>query len=312
MEKLKGIDISEFNGNIDFKKVKDQVDFVYIRATYGRFGIDKRFKEYTEECIENNIPFGFYYYSYATTEELAEDEVKFFLQIINKYKEKSSYPCMIDMEDADSYKLEHRDPSKEVLTKICIKACEKIIEDKMSPIIYASADWFKNRLIEKDLEKYMKWIAWWDTEEDKIEKEKYSIWQYSSKGQISGISSKYVDLNYSFIDFYKIKEYVLNVSKINYIKARTGLQDLSIQFISCYKWGQDLLNKLFDGLKRTDKIEKKEISIKEKAKEIQKYFKLEAKTMNYLTCYIYSDELLQKLYISITNEGINVIVENET
>ena len=312
MENLKGIDISEFNGNIDFKKVKDQVDFIYIRATYGRFGIDKKFKDYVEGCIENDIPFGFYYYSYAISEEQAEDEVKFFLQIIEKYKEKITYPCMIDMEDADSYKLEHGDPSKEILTKICIKACEKIIEDKLSPIIYASADWFKNRLNEKDLEKYMKWIAWWETSEDKIEKEKYQIWQYTAKGKIEGIGSKYVDLDYSFIDFYKIKEYVLNVSKINLIKAKTGLQDLTIQFISCYKWGQDLLNKLFDGLNKKEKLEKKELSLKDKGKEIQKYFKLETKTMNYLSCYIYSDELLQKLYNSITNEGINVITENET
>lgn len=233
---IKGIDISEFNGDIDFKKVKKQVDFVYIRATYGRFGIDKRFKEYVKGCIDNNIPFSFYYYSYAVSKELAEDEVKFFLQIINPYKEKITFPVAIDMEDSDSYKYNHGNPSKEVLTDICAVACDKIAENKLSPIIYANADWFKNKLDEEKLSRYMKWIAWWNVEEEKIDKEKYHIHQYSSKGQIDGISSKYVDLNYSYVDFITLKEYVLNVSKINFIKAKTLLSDLDLQFLSCYKW----------------------------------------------------------------------------
>lgn len=300
MENLKGIDISEFNGNIDFKKVKEQVDFIYIRATYGRFGIDKKFKDYAEGCIENNIPFGFYYYSYAVNEDHAEDEAKFFMQMTDKYKDKASFPYMIDMEDSDSYKLEHGNPDKEMLTKICIKACEKIIEYNQTPIIYASADWFKNRLDESKIQNYMKWIAWWNCEEEKIDKTKFTIWQYSSKGHIEGISSKYVDLDYSFVDFVKIKTYIENVTKINFIKSKTGLQDLDIQYISCYKWGQDLLNKLHDGLTKGTKIERNASSMKDKQKAIQKYFNLEVKTINYLIYYIYSDELFQKLYNSIT------------
>jgi lysozyme len=233
---LKGIDVSEFNGNINFKKLKDEVDFVYIRATYGRYGIDKRFKEYTKGCIENNIPFSFYFYSYATSVELASDEVKFFLQMINPYKEKIIFPVAIDMEDSDGYKIEHGNPSKEVLTNICIVACEKISENKLTPIIYASADWFKNRLEEEKIKNYMKWIAWWGTDEKNIDKEKYQIWQHSSKGNLEAVSSKYVDLNYSFVDFITLKQYLLNVSKINFIKSKTLFSDLDIQYLSCYKW----------------------------------------------------------------------------
>lgn len=233
--KLKGIDISEFNGNIDFKKLKKEVDFVYIRATYGRFGLDKRMKEYVEGCIKYEIPFSFYYYSYATNEELASDEVKFFLQAINKYKERLIFPVMIDMEDSDSYKLNHGNPSKEVLTNICIVACEKIAEAKLTPIIYANADWFNHKLDLEKLKNYMKWIAWWETEETNIDKEKFQIWQYSSKGEIDGIKGK-VDLDYSFVDFISLSQYIKNVSMINFIKSKTFLSDLDIQFLSCYKW----------------------------------------------------------------------------
>lgn len=232
---LKGIDISEFNGSIDFKKLKKEVDFVYIRATYGRFGLDKRMKEYAEGCIKYEIPFSFYYYSYATTKELASDEVKFFLQAINKYKEKLIFPVMIDMEDSDSYKLNHGNPSKELLTDICIVACEKIAEEKLSPIIYANADWFNHKLDLEKLKNYMKWIAWWETAETNIDKEKYQIWQYSSKGEINGIKGK-VDLDYSFVDFISLSQYIKNVSMINFIKSKTFLNDLDVQYLSCYKW----------------------------------------------------------------------------
>ena len=96
-QKLRGIDISEFNGRIDFAKIKTQVDYVYIRATYGRYGIDKRFKEYVEGCIKNQIPFSFYYYSYATDVKKAEEEVIFFLDTIKEYKENITFPLCIDM-----------------------------------------------------------------------------------------------------------------------------------------------------------------------------------------------------------------------
>ena len=235
MEKLKGIDISEFNGDIDFKKVKNEVDFVYIRATFGRFGIDKRFKEYTSECIKNKIPFGFYYYSYAVDIETAKAEVKFFLEQIKEYKELICYPCMIDMEDSDGYKQKHGNPDKKILSDICILACEEIAKNNISPIIYASSDWFKNRLDEEKLSGFMKWIAWWETDEKNIDSKKYSIWQYSSKGEINGIKGR-VDLDYSFVNFALLKKYVENITKINLIKSKILLNDLEIQYFSSYRW----------------------------------------------------------------------------
>lgn len=310
---LKGIDISEFNGNIDFTKVKKQVDFIYIRATYGRFGIDKRFKEYVKGCIENEIPFGLYYYSYAVSKDLAEEEVKFFLQNIEPYKEKITFPCMIDMEDSDAYKLNNGNPSKEVLTDICVISCEEISKNNLTPIIYASADWFNNKLDEEKLSKYMKWVAWWNADETKIDKSKYHMWQYSSKGFITGIQSKNVDLDYSFIDFISLKAYVLNISKINFIKSRTLLPDLDIQYLSCYKWGQDLINKIYFGLKEKSKIDKEDdISSEKQSKIIQKFFDLETKTMNYLSFYIHHVRLLQLLYNAITKEGNIVTIVDKT
>lgn len=302
---LKGIDISEFNGEIDFQKVKKEVDFIYIRATYGRFGTDKKFKEYTEGCIKNEIPFGFYYYSYAVDKEKAQEEVNFFLETISEYKEKISFPVAIDMEDSDGYKLKNGNPSKEILTEICKLVCDEIIKESLIPIIYANADWFKNRLDEEELKPYMKWLAWWTDDETKIDKTKYIMWQNSSKGKINGIKSN-VDLDISFVDFIKLKEYVKNIQKINYIKSRTLFQDLVIQYFSCYKWGQDLINKLYIGLKDKDKIVKKDLKLEDKKKEIKKFFNFEQKTIDYISVFIHAEDTFNILYNCITENLIEV------
>lgn len=303
MEKLKGIDISEFNGDIDFKKVKKEVDFIYIRATYGRFGIDKRFKEYAEECINNKIPFGFYYYSYAVDLETAEAEVKFFIEQIKEYKDKMIFPAMIDMEDSDGYKYNHGNPNKDILSDIVVVASEKLAENSISPIIYASADWFKNRLDDKKLEGLMKWIAWWETDEANIDVKKYSIWQYSSKGKVSGIKGN-VDLDYSFVNFILLKRYVENISKINYIKSKTLLNDLEIQYLSSYKWGQDLIDKLYSGIDKPKIEHNEKLDYDKKLKAVGKFFNLELKTINYLHYFIKSEEMISKLYNSISKENV--------
>ena len=173
--KLKGVDISEFNGTIDFKKLKEEVDFVIIRATFGRFGTDKKLTENANGCIKYDIPFGFYFYSYATDETRALDEVKFFLEKVKPYKEKATFPFVIDMEDSDFYKKENGNPSKEEMTNICIKSLEALKEQKLIPMIYANKDWFENRLNFEKLTPYLKWLAWWNNEaEKKVDKETFT------------------------------------------------------------------------------------------------------------------------------------------
>lgn len=296
-DKLKGIDISEFNGVIDFKKVKSQVDFIMIRATFGRFGVDKKFEENVKACIKYDIPFGFYYYSYAIDEKRAIDEVNFFLEKVKPYKEKATFPFVIDMEDSDFYKKENGNPTKEELTNICIKACEIIKSHKLIPMIYANKDWFENKLDLEKLSPYYKWLAWWINKAvDEIDKKQYSILQYSAKGIIEGIKEQ-VDLNYSFVDFKKAKEYIDTISKINYIKLVSGLEDITIQFLSCYKWGKSLIEKIYKRLlqEKTERNPKANYS-----KAVQKEYNLEAKTIEFLSNYLYADDLFKKLYFACT------------
>ena len=292
---IKGIDISELNGIIDFKKVKeDDIDFVMIRASYGRFKEDKAFKRNIEGALKVGLKVGIYYYSYALTEEQGKEEVNFMLKTIAPYKDKITYPVCIDMEDSDKYKEKNGFPANETLANICKYATEQIATSGYYPLVYASASWFNERLCNLPAT-IGKWIAWWNVKEDKIDKTKYMLWQYSSEGKVAGIGTK-VDLNYSFQEFDKLISYLNNIKKIQEIKLKTGLEDISIQFMSCYKHGQDLINKIYLGLQKIKLRNPKENNIH---KIVQKYFGLEDKTIVYLENYCYAESLFLKLYRAI-------------
>ena len=299
--KLKGIDISEYNGFIDFEKLKDEVDFIIIRATFGRFGVDKLFKRNVEQAIKHNIPFGLYYYSYALNIEQGKEEVSFFIETTKEYLEKASYPCFIDMEDADSYKKDHGNPDGKVLTEICKNACSEIASQKVFTGIYANKNYFENILIQDELKGFIKWLAWWNDEADfKIDKSQYSMLQYSSKGKLKSIKGD-VDVNYSYIDYKKAKDYVESVAKIQVIKLQTGLEDLTMQFLSCYKYGVFLIDKIFTRLGK-EKIKRETLGAEKLKNVIRKEFNLETKTISFLSLYVYGDFLFEKLYNAISED----------
>ena len=93
---LKGIDVSEHQGRINWEQVKGHVDFVMLRAGYGRNNIDKQFIRNIEECNRLGIPVGIYWFSYAWNEEMARNEAKYVLEAIKPYK--IDYPISYDLE----------------------------------------------------------------------------------------------------------------------------------------------------------------------------------------------------------------------
>lgn len=300
---MKGIDISEFNGIIDFDKVVKEVDYVMIRAGFGaRTKLNKPAKEdkllrkNIEGCLKVGLPFGIYYYSYALDEKEAKDEVSFILSTIKDYKDLVSFPVAIDMEDADSYKKNSGFPTNEVLCNICKIACDSIGNAGYYPIIYANLDYFTHYLKEDSVKKYNKWLAWWSNEAiSKVDREKYQMLQYSSIGKVDGIGSN-VDMNESFVEYNKLILYLNNIKKIQEIKIMTGLEDLSIQYMSCYKFGNFLIEKIYRRLKEERKTFNKKDDIH---RVVQKEYGLEDRTINYLENYIYNEQLFLKLYRAI-------------
>lgn len=297
--KLKGVDISEFQGDVDFKKLKEDVDFVIIRATFGRFGVDKKFERNVKECLKHGVPFGFYYYSYAVDEKTGKEEANFFVKTTKEYLNKCSFPCFIDMED-DVYKKEHGNPTGEILTNICINAIEIITNEKVLAGIYANKTYF-DKILQKDkLQNVIKWLAWWSNKaEEVINKNEFVMLQYSSKGNVAGIQGK-VDLNFAFCDFVRLKEYLESIAKIQTIKLMTGLNDLNMQYLSCYKWGKFLIDKIYQRLLK-EKIKRETLDMVKLKNVIKKEYGLEEKTIDFISYFIHSDFVFEALYNAISN-----------
>lgn len=198
---IKGIDVSENNGDIDMSAIKEAgIDFVIIRIGYGKnqSQIDKKFKVNYENAIKNNIPVGIYLYSYATNIVDAEKEAKLVLNNIKGIK--IEYPIFIDMEDADDYKAK-RNVSNETCIDICEKFCLEIENAGYYAGIYANLDWLNNRINSSKLDRFDKWVAQWNS--TCTYKKNYGMWQYSNKGKVNGIKGN-VDLNYAIYDYLNI------------------------------------------------------------------------------------------------------------
>ena len=192
----KGIDVSYHNGTIDWKRVKQsEVEYAIIRCGYGtndKNQDDKKWEENVKGCIDNNIPYGVYLYSYADTVEKASSEADHAIRLLQGKKFK--YPVYYDLEeDAIRKKL-----SKTEIANIAKTFCNKLSAKGYTVGIYANKDWFTNYLTDSCFNNWTKWVAQYNTVCNY--KGKYDMWQCSSTGRVPGISGN-VDLNYSYSPF---------------------------------------------------------------------------------------------------------------
>ena len=98
MAEIKGIDVSRWNGNIDWKTVANYgMGFAILRITEQGNIVDSTFEPNYKGCIENQIPVGVYKYSYATTIAQIKDEANVVIKTMNKRK--LDYPVFLDIED---------------------------------------------------------------------------------------------------------------------------------------------------------------------------------------------------------------------
>ena len=192
----KGIDVSYHNGTIDWKRVKQsEVEYAIIRCGYGtndKSQDDKKWEENVKGCIDNNIPYGVYLYSYADTVEKASSEADHAIRLLQGKKLK--YPVYYDLEQD---KL-HDKISKQTIADIAQTFCDKLSAKGYTVGIYANKDWFTNYLTDSRFNNWTKWVAQYNTVCNY--KGKYDMWQCSSTGRVPGISGN-VDLNYSYSPF---------------------------------------------------------------------------------------------------------------
>lgn len=198
---IKGIDVSSYQGKIDWKKVSDYgMGFVLIRITEAGNAIDSQFENNYAGCTKYNIPIGVYKYSYARTISEAQNEAKKIIQVLNGRK--IQYPIWYDLEWNNQRVL-----GSENVHKLA-EAFEKVVTAAGYKFgIYCNVDWYSN-FICSHLKKYDFWIARYPANDNGTLQERlrpgFGVgWQYSSKATIPGIPNK-VDRNVFYKDYSKI------------------------------------------------------------------------------------------------------------
>lgn len=206
-EYVEGIDVSKYNGDIDWEQVADEVDFAIIRVGYrgygnGDIGEDDSYAANLKNANKAKIPVGVYFYSQATTVEEAEEEAQLAIELIKPYKIK--LPVFIDFEfplDSDKKRtgrLADADLSGKETAEIINAFCRKVKAAGYYAGVYASSSVlnFEIKTSELDKDIYI-WVA--DYNDRVTYLGKYDLWQYTKSGSCSGVNSKYTDRNRWYI-----------------------------------------------------------------------------------------------------------------
>ena len=184
---MQGIDVSENNGFIDWKALKQEgIEFAIIRLGYGRQHLDSRFYENVNGCIQNGIPFGIYYYSYALDEDDAQAEADYVDYILETsgLKEKITKGIWYDMEDADGYKARRGVTDNQKITNLCSVFINELWRKNYSTVgLYANYDWLTNKIFVDQLGGCAIWAAQYNATCDY---EHADIWQYTDSLNIGG------------------------------------------------------------------------------------------------------------------------------
>ena len=192
----KGIDVSVWQGDIDWKAVKEsgEVDYAIIRAGYGRFVTQKdtKFDYNMEQAKANGIDRGVYWYSYATTVEAALMEAQACCEVIKGYQ--LEYPVYFDIEDPCFDSL-----SNDEIRAITDTFCSYMEEQGYCCGVTSYSNFLRNRLGASFLNKYAVWIAHYNVRRPSYGGY-YGMWQYTSTGGVSGINGN-VDLDYAYVDY---------------------------------------------------------------------------------------------------------------
>lgn len=192
MANIKCIDVSTWQGSIDWKKVKKSgCGYAIIRAGFGRetSQIDNQFERNYKNAKAAGVKLGVYWYSYAVNRDDAVKEAKACLSVL---KGKSlEMPVFFDMEENFMTKY-----SRATLTDMAKAFCDTVIKGGFESGVYSNLNWFTNYLNYSELKAlYPIWLAQWSSS-PQLE---CDIWQYSSEGTVAGIDG-YVDMNIIYSD----------------------------------------------------------------------------------------------------------------
>ena len=199
-EAKKGVDVSTFQGDINWNKVKNSgIEFAIIRLGFrgyenGKIVLDTKYKDNIEGALEVGLDTGVYFFTEALTETEAIEEAEFVIENLKGYK--INMPVVIDVEEsANIEKTRTRNLTADQRTKNVIAFCETIKNAGYDVMIYGNLRSFMIMMNIEELEGYDKWFAY----------HKYpfhfpykiKMWQYTAYEKIDGINGK-ADVNLMF------------------------------------------------------------------------------------------------------------------
>lgn len=200
----KGIDVSRFQGNIDWKAVAgDGVEFAFIRVGNRGYGTgklvdDEKFDSNIRGALNAGIHVGVYIYSQAINDAEILEEAQFVMNKLAAYDVKC--PIVFDVEKTADASGRMNQLSVEERTNLTLLFCQTVEAEGYKPIIYHNMEMSTLMLDIETLEQYDKWFAYYN--DDMYYPYEYKIWQYSDKGSVNGINTE-VDMNISFEAFWE-------------------------------------------------------------------------------------------------------------
>lgn len=178
----KGMDVSEWQGNIDFRKVRaDGIEIVYIRSSQGFSYEDSKFERNYKEAKKYGLKVGVYHYMTARTEEEAREQARFFISVVCK----KQIDCKIAM-DFESF----GNLSKKEINKVAIAFLKEVQELCDKEVIVYSNTYAARNIFSEEVAKYPLWVAQYEVSKPSSNGNwKYwQGWQYTSTGRVNGIN----------------------------------------------------------------------------------------------------------------------------
>ena len=197
-----GVDVSKYQKNIDWEKIKKAgVSFAIVRIGYRGYGsagnlvLDPMFEEHFTNVKNAGLKVGVYFFSQATTEAEAQEEAAACAYVLNGRK--LDYPIFFDTEASGASNGSGRADGLGVTdrTKCAVAFCEEVKAQGYKPGVYASTQWYRKRVDLNSLKKYTIWNAHYGVGESPID---CSLWQGTCTARLPGYSGD-MDVNISYI-----------------------------------------------------------------------------------------------------------------
>lgn len=186
-----GIDVSKWQGNVNFNKVKDAgIEFVIIRIGYeydGEYHLDPKFETYMKQAKDAGLKVGIYFYTYSVNDEQAKKLASWILEKLNG--EKLDLPIAYDWEEWSHFN--EYGVSLHTFSNAYLTFEKEIEKHGYESMLYSSKYYLENVWLY--FENSNIWLAHYIDETDY--KGDYMLWQMTSSGKISGITDNTVDID---------------------------------------------------------------------------------------------------------------------